>query len=173
MYKSRGKWCSTQRHSGNELGTFVRVTLHILLAGDHWSKFVWYLMLAERSGRFWLKFGLVIFSLFLWQIRHFSFLCTFLIRLLFSSLFLPIWLLPYSFFFSIFQVAVKTIKKTKIQSSPDERRVQREITIAKLLNHNNIITVHDGKLKYSKKKIKSKQYNRKPPLFSVKNTVDK
>jgi len=41
------------------------------------------------------------------------------------------------------QVAVKTIKKTKIQSSPDERRVQREITIAKLLNHNNIITVHD------------------------------
>lgn len=76
-------------------------------------------------------------------------------------------------FFSIFQVAVKTIKKTKIQSSPDERRVQREITIAKLLNHNNIITVHDGKLKYSKKKIKSKQYNRKPPLFSVKNTVDK
>ena len=49
-------------------------------------------------------------------------------------------------FWFVFQVAVKTIKKTKIQSQPDEqRRVHREIEIAKLLNHNNIITVHDGK----------------------------
>jgi len=42
------------------------------------------------------------------------------------------------------EVALKTIKKSKIESSSDLLRIKREITIMTCCNHPNIIHIYEG-----------------------------
>lgn len=49
--------------------------------------------------------------------------------------------------FFILKVAVKTIKKAKIENEEDMLRIRREIHIMTSLRHPHIIHIHEGKYK--------------------------
>ena len=47
--------------------------------------------------------------------------------------------------YDIFQVAIKTIKKSKIETEADLIRIRREIQIMSSVQHPNIIHIYEGK----------------------------
>ena len=51
-------------------------------------------------------------------------------------------------FLFIFQYAIKTIRKNKINKQDDLTKIQREIEIMATLSHPHIISVHEGKVKF-------------------------
>ena len=48
--------------------------------------------------------------------------------------------------FEIFQVAIKTIKKSKIETEADLVRIRREIQIMSSVHHPHIIHIYEGKM---------------------------
>ena len=49
--------------------------------------------------------------------------------------------------YDIFQVAIKTIKKSKIETEADLIRIRREIQIMSSVQHPNIIHIYEGKFR--------------------------
>ena len=60
------------------------------------------------------------------------------------------WILALLFWFTMlihpFQVAIKTIKKSKIETEADLIRIRREIQIMSSVQHPNIIHIYEGRL---------------------------
>ena len=53
--------------------------------------------------------------------------------------------------YDIFQVAIKTIKKSKIETEADLIRIRREIQIMSSVQHPNIIHIYEGKFRQKTK----------------------
>ena len=46
----------------------------------------------------------------------------------------------------IFQVAIKSIPKNKIEDPEDMRRIRQEIELMSMLDHPNIVNIYEGRL---------------------------